>query len=123
MSANPLTVLLVVDHAFDRLALADALDVAGFAVLEAADSDAALAVLRAHDNVSVMVAEAEIPGSMNGTRLAVTVVDGWPAVAIMVIASGGTVPAGIPERCVLLHRPYERNHVIKILRDMARGEL
>ena len=122
LSKSPLSVLLVVDHASDRLALAEALEVAGFAVLEAADSDTALTTLKAHDKVSIMVAEIDIPGSINGARLALAVGERWPSVAIIVIASKSTLVQGIPERCYLIESPYERNNVIAAVRAKLEGQ-
>ena len=115
------TVLLVVDDSSVRMDFADGLELAGFTVLEAADADAALAILGNKSEIRVLVTEIGIPGSMNGGRLAAAAVQGLPTVKIILL-SGGTLPPAVPEGSQLLKVPYGRNDVAKAVRSILAGE-
>lgn len=111
------TVLLVVDDFSVRLDLADGLEVAGFSVLEAADADAALAILGDRSEIRVLVTEIGIPGSMSGARLAAAAIQRRRSVKIIVM-SGETVSPAVPEGSQLLQAPYGRTDVTKAVRSI-----
>ena len=120
MSSNLLTVLVAIGNAPGRMDLADALEVAGFGVLEAADADAALAILGGQHDICLVVTDIDLPGSMDGVRLAAAVAHGWPSVKT-IVASDGTVTHGLPEGSHMLQKPYGRNDVTKAVRTMLAG--
>jgi CheY-like chemotaxis protein len=113
-TSGSLTALVVVDDSLVRLDLADALDGAGFAVLEAADGDAALAFLRHQPDIHLVFIDIDLRGLKNGLALAAAVAQGWPAIKILV-ASNEAVSHGLPEES-LMGKPYGRNDVTKAVR-------
>ena len=117
MSSNLLTVLAVVDEAEVRMDLADALEMAGFAAFDAADSDAALVILAEGHDIRLVFMDADIPGSMDGLKLAAAVAHGWPSVKI-IVAAGGPISHAVPEGSHLLQKPYGRNDVTKSVRAL-----
>lgn len=60
---------------------------AGFGALEAADADEAIHILETRPDITVIFTDIEMPGSMNGIRLAHAVRDRWPPIKI--IATSG----------------------------------
>jgi CheY-like chemotaxis protein len=116
------TVLIVEDEALIRLGLvADAQD-AGFAVLEAASADQAIAILEARTDVSVVVTDIDMPGSMDGLRLAACVRDRWPPVKLILVSGQVTPEAGdLPSGGRFFAKPYRGSDIIAAIRSMTRS--
>jgi len=69
--AVPDTILVVEDEVLVRLTIADQLRSAGFSVLEAANADEALDLLRDKDNaVRLLLSDIRMPGTLDGVELA-----------------------------------------------------
>jgi CheY-like chemotaxis protein len=79
-----IAVLVVEDEAFIRMAIVDELENAGFDVFEAAHADAAIASLVANLNIRLMFTDIDMPGGMDGLKLAAAVRDRWPPIKIIV---------------------------------------
>lgn len=119
MQSNSMSVLVVEDEAIIRLGVVGDLEEAGFNVLEAADTDEAMALLRTHPEIQALFTDIEMPGSINGLKLAAAVHDRWPPIRIVVTSGRVTVRKGdLPEDALFLPKPYDNNDVIATLRDM-----
>ncbi len=105
--ATDKTILIVEDELFVRMIGADALEEAGYAVLEAGSADEALQVLEKADHVEVLFTDIRMPGSMDGLRLAEVVHERWPNIRILV-TSGDVRPSpdDIPDDGRFLAKPY-----------------
>jgi CheY-like chemotaxis protein len=79
--------LVVEDETFVRMDVVEMLRVAGFDVLEAANADEAIGMLERSTDIRLVVTDIDMPGSMNGLKLAAAVRDRWPPVSI--IATSG----------------------------------
>ena len=64
------TILVVEDEVLLRLDLAYQLRCAGFDVIEADSGDEALAILKAKDDVDLILTDIRMPGEIDGARLA-----------------------------------------------------
>ena len=64
------TILIVEDEAIVRFELIDLFEEEGYRVFAAADADEAIALLDRHGEVRVVLTDIEMPGTMNGLRLA-----------------------------------------------------
>ncbi|QTI79614.1 response regulator [Roseomonas marmotae] len=64
------TVLVVDDEPVIRMLVTEVLRELGYAALEAADGDSALAVLRAKGRLDLLVTDVGLPGGLNGRQLA-----------------------------------------------------
>jgi CheY-like chemotaxis protein len=84
-------ILLVEDEPLVRTVQVDILRDADFWVLEAQDADEAFEILRKRQDVSVVLTDVDMPGSINGFEFARLVAQGWPEVGVLVI-SGKTAP-------------------------------
>jgi two-component system, response regulator PdtaR len=100
-------VLLVEDELFVRMAAADALEDAGFEVIETANAQAAQEVLSNRDDVRVLFTDVKMPGPMDGLALASLVRRRWPHILI-VITSGHLRPESVslPDDAVFIAKPY-----------------
>ena len=99
------TVLVVEDDPLIRELVVDELHSEGFSVVEARDADQAIAILEVRDDIHLVFTDVDMPGSMNGLKLAAAVRDRWPPVHI-VITSGKTRPMVIPANALFIPKPY-----------------
>ncbi|WP_426527924.1 response regulator [Bradyrhizobium sp. McL0615] len=81
------TVLVVEDETLIRELVAEELEEAGYTVVIANDADQAIAILEARQDIRLVFTDINMPGSMNGLKLAAAVRDRWSPVHI-IITSG-----------------------------------
>jgi CheY-like chemotaxis protein len=113
-------VLIVEDEFLLRMDSAAAIEEAGFEVVQAANADEAIAILRMRSDISVVFTDIQMPGSMDGLKLARFVRDRWPPIKI--IATSGLVALGegdLPEGGVFIAKPYTATRIAATLRSLA----
>jgi CheY-like chemotaxis protein len=117
MKAPPAAVILVVeDEAVVRLDAIDTLATAGFQVIEAANADEAISILEARDDIRVVVTDIQMPGSMDGLKLAAMISDRWPPIALIVTSGRISVPQrDMPERSRFLPKPYSATRLVQAI--------
>lgn len=100
-------VLIVEDEPLIRLAAADVVHEAGYDVIEAANADAAIAVLEQHPEIRIVFTDIEMPGSIDGMKLAACIRDRWPPISI-IVTSGRVAGSDVtlPPGAVFLPKPY-----------------
>jgi CheY-like chemotaxis protein len=115
---NIMTVILIVE---DELLVGEYLNTvltdSGYEVIVAADADEAIAVLEARDDIRIMITDVNMPGSMDGLRLAAAVRKRWPPIKI-IVATGKDRPADhqMPEHSQFLAKPYSPTAVLSAVR-------
>ncbi|WID98064.1 response regulator [Bosea vestrisii] len=116
----PLVVLVVEDDAIVRMDTASMIIEAGFEAIEATSADEAIVILEARSDINVVFTDIEMPGSMNGLKLAFAVRDRWPPVVI-IIASGRIRPEPdqMPTDVTFLRKPYSEAAVLAAVREAA----
>lgn len=114
-------ILVVEDEALILLWVEDALRDAGHTVITAGNADQAIAILECDTEIRTVFTDIDMPGSMDGLRLAAVVKDRWPPVDI-IVASGKHRPlAGeMPPQAVFLPKPYLSVDMLKALEVAAR---
>jgi DNA-binding NtrC family response regulator len=118
--ADPVAVLVIEDEPLILSAASLIIQEAGFKVYEARNADAAIALLEKHVDIRILFTDIDMPGSMNGLKLAAAVRNRWPPVEIIVTSGAVKVTADqIPERGVFLPKPYALDHVVATLQRMA----
>lgn len=93
---------------------------AGFEVLEARNADEAISILESRDDIRVVVTDIQMPGSMDGMKLARAVRNRWPPILIIVVS--GQVrpkPDDLPENITFLSKPYSEKQLHRALALMA----
>lgn len=117
--SEPLVVLVVDDEAILRMTAADMVEDAGFRALEAADADDAVRLLEARDDIRALLTDVDMPGTMNGIRLAAHVRDRWPLIKIIMVSGKVRLrPEDVPERAVFFSKPYVPRDLVKELRRL-----
>jgi CheY-like chemotaxis protein len=85
-------IVIVEDESLLRLDSAETIEHAGFEVIQAANADEAIAILSARLDIHVVFTDIQMPGSMDGLKLAHFVRNRWPPIKI--VATSGQVVAG-----------------------------
>ena len=112
------TVLIVEDEPTLLLFAQDFLEDAGFRTLTANNADAAIAILETHEDIRIIFTDIDMPGSMNGIKLAQAVRNRWPP--IQIIATSGHVSAPkLPEGSKFFDKPFEPQKVIDAMHEMV----
>jgi CheY-like chemotaxis protein len=115
-------VLIVEDDFLLRIDAVDIVLSAGFDVVEAGNADEAIAILEARPNIHVIFTDVQMPGSMDGLKLAKFVKNRWPPIKI--VATSGLVRVSgkdLPEGGRFLSKPYTPAEVTETLRQLTAG--
>ena len=112
-------VLIVEDDFLLRLDAVDMVAAAGFEVVDAANADQAIEILEARPDITVMFTDIQMPGSMDGLKLARAVRGRWPPIKI--VATSGHLfveEKELPEGGRFLPKPYSPYQVTSVLREV-----
>ena len=117
---HPLSVLVVEDEELIRLDIVDFLEQEGFIVHEAADADEAIVLLESHPSISVMFSDIDMPGSMDGLKLAAAVRDRWPPVKIVMTSGHKMVEiTDLPDGSLFFSKPYRHLEIASAFRNIV----
>jgi CheY-like chemotaxis protein len=75
---TPIVVLVVEDEPFVRMDAVDIVEEAGFIAAEATNADEAMRILETNPDIRIVFTDIDMPGSMDGIKLAFAVCDRWP---------------------------------------------
>ena len=109
------TVLVVEDEFLIRQVLQIELEDAGYEVILADSADAAIAILEARADIHLVFTDIDMPGSMDGLKLAACVRDRWPPIHI-IITTGKARPREIPANALFIPKPYVGRAVVDAVR-------
>jgi two-component system, response regulator PdtaR len=109
------TVLVVEDEILIRELVAEELAEAGYIVVVANDADQAIAILEARQDINLVFTDIDMPGSMDGLKLAAAVRDRWPPVHI-IITTGKVRPLEFPANALFIPKPYVGENVVAAMR-------
>jgi two-component system, response regulator PdtaR len=113
-------ILVVEDEPLIRLGLASLMEDAGYEVVEAVGADGAIRLLEADRSIRLVVTDVDMPGSMDGIRLAHHVADRWPPVRLIVISGKvGVLPGQLPEGARFISKPYREPMLLGIVNAMV----
>jgi CheY-like chemotaxis protein len=113
-------VLIVEDEFLLRVDAVDMIKAAGFDVVEAANADEAIEILESRRDITVVFTDIQMPGSMDGLKLARAVRGRWPPIKI--VATSGHVHVNetdLPEGGRFLPKPYSPVEVTGLLRELT----
>jgi two-component sensor histidine kinase/CheY-like chemotaxis protein len=89
MSSGPVSstnVLVVEDEMVLRMRAVDIVEDAGFTAVQAVNADEALAILESRSDISLLFSDIQMPGSMDGLKLAHAVHHRWPSIRIILVS-------------------------------------
>ncbi|MDB5576205.1 MAG: signal transduction histidine kinase [Bradyrhizobium sp.] len=113
-------VLIVEDEMMLRMRAVDIVEDAGFRSVEAVNADEAMSILESRSDISLLFTDIQMPGSMDGLKLAHTVHDRWPAIKIILVS--GQVRPSDAERPVdsrFFGKPLGMQQMITELQSMV----
>jgi two-component sensor histidine kinase len=116
----PANVLVVEDEMLLRMRAVDIVEDAGFRAVEAVNADEALAILESRSDISLLFSDIQMPGTMDGLKLAHAVHDRWPSIKIILV-SGQVKPtdADKPTDSRFFGKPIEVEQMIAELKSMV----
>src|SRR5277367_6357419 len=118
-SDSAMNVLVVEDEMVLRMRAVDIVEDAGFTAVEAVNADEALSILESRWDISLLFSDIQMPGSMDGLKLAHAVHDRWPSIKIILV-SGQIELADIdkPAESRFFGKPLEVKRMIAELQEM-----
>ncbi|MFH1340971.1 MAG: HWE histidine kinase domain-containing protein [Pseudomonadota bacterium] len=123
MSANSTdvpNVLIVEDEMMLRMRAVDIVEDAGFHSVEAVNADEAMSILESRSDISLLFTDIQMPGTMDGLKLAHTVHNRWPDIKIILVS--GQVRPSAAERPVdsrFFGKPLGMQQMITELQTMV----
>ena len=112
-------VLIVEDEPLLRMLAVEVVEEAGFVAIEARDADEAVVLLESRADITLLFTDINMPGSMDGLKLAHAVRERWPPIKIILV-SGQLKPAttDIPANSRFYGKPLEAKEMIAQLQSM-----
>ncbi len=112
-------VLVVEDESLIRTSALEMVEQAGFEAIAASDADEAIRILESRNDIRAVFTDVQMPGSMDGLRLARVVRSRWPPVAL-IVTSGRTKisEADLPSGGRFLDKPYHSGQVGATLQQL-----
>ena len=107
---EPLVLMLAVDMIRD----------AGFEPLWASNADEAIRILESRDDIRIVFTDINMPGSMDGIKLAQAVRGRWPPIKIIVTSgfSEGELRL-LPQGSQFIPKPYDAGQMSEVLHSLA----
>ena len=119
-SASSTNVLVVEDEMVLRMRAVDIVEDAGFTAVEAVNADEALSILESRSDISLLFSDIQMPGSMDGLKLAHAVHDRWPSIKIILVSGQVKVSdADKPADSRFFGKPLEVKQMIAELQAMV----
>ena len=93
---------------------------AGFEAVEAANAAEAVSILEARLDIRIMFSDIDMPGGLDGLKLAALVRNRWPPIDV-ILTSGYSAPksADLPARGLFFPKPYDERDVVLAMRKFA----
>jgi CheY-like chemotaxis protein len=112
-----IVVLVVEDETLLRFSICEELSSRGYVVLSATNADEAIEILESHSDISTVFTDIEMPGSMDGLKLAAAVRNRWPPINIVVTSGKGRPGQGqMPKNTQFVEKPYQATDVLTAFR-------
>jgi DNA-binding NtrC family response regulator len=114
------SILIVEDEAIIRFDLIDFFEHAGYRVFDAGCADEAIAIFERDSSIRVVLTDVQMPGSMDGLKLAHYVRERFPP-TVLVVTSGVLNPkkVDLPVDSVFVPKPFDPNRVLGEIERLA----
>lgn len=102
------------------MSIVEELEDAGFEVFQASNAAQAIEVLIANTTIELMFTDIDMPGGVDGLKLAASVRDRWPPIKIIVTSGHRKVDVdALPVEARFMVKPYDPTAVIRSIREMT----
>ena len=117
--SEEIAVLVVEDEPLIRIDVVGQLEDEGYRVFEAATADQAIGILEDEPSIRLLFTDIDMPGSMDGLKLAAAVRDRWPPVKIVVTSGHRSIDvADLPDGSIFFSKPYRHKAVVASFREL-----
>ena len=117
--AVPPAVLVVEDEMLLRMRAVDMVEDAGFTSVEAVDADEAVAILESRSDIALLFTDIQMPGSMDGLKLAHAVHRRCPPIKIILVSGQLKLASiDIPADSRFFGKPLEAKKMIAETQSM-----
>jgi len=98
------------------------LEDAGFETYEAQNADIAIEILKATTDIRLVVTDVDMPGTMDGVKLAHFIRDRWPPIQLIVVSGKvGVRESELPAGARFFGKPYAQQQFMRAVNDMMAG--
>lgn len=113
-------VLVVEDEPVQRLTLVDILTDGGFEVVDAFDAASAVEILESRTDIRLVVSDIDMPGAMDGLKLAASVRQRWPPIEILLLSAGSAPRTeDLPARVEFISKPIITDRLLAKVQALA----
>ena len=120
MAYSRIAVLVVEDETLVRMGIVDFLEDHNFEVFEAENAAAAIVILKSTVRICALFTDVDMPGGMDGLKLAAAVRDRWPPIKIIVTSGHRNVSLkDLPDEARFFTKPYNPDQIVATLRHMT----
>lgn len=92
---------------------------AGFEAFEANNADEAISILESHADIHLVFTDVEMPGTMDGNKLAHHIRKRWPPVKLIVAAGTAILDEShLPEGARFFPKPYGNQPIVEAMMAM-----
>jgi CheY-like chemotaxis protein len=117
---NKPVVLVVEDDYFVRAQAIAIIEEAGYEVIEAGNADIAIALLESRKDIRLVFTDIEMPGSMDGIKLARAIRNRWPPIELIVTSGRHAVDTNeLPPGGKFLPKPYSFDVLVTAIRTLT----
>ena len=118
-SVAPTTILVVEDEMLLRMRAVDMVEDAGYTSVEAVDADEAVKILESRSDIALLFTDIQMPGSMDGLKLAFAVHERWPPIKIILVSGQLKLSeSDIPPRSRFFGKPLKPDEMIAEMQNM-----
>jgi len=115
----PAVVLVVEDEMLLRIRAVEMVEDAGFTSVEAVDADEAVAILESRSDIALMFTDIQMPGTMDGLKLAHIVHKRWPPIRIILVSGQLKLETiDMPPGSCFFEKPLEADVIMAQMRNM-----
>lgn len=120
MTNRKAVILIVEDSPLILMGAVDLVLAAGYEALEATNADEAIRLLEARADIDLVFTDVEMPGTMDGLKLAHYIRNRWPPVKL-IVASGRAIieESQLPEGSRFFRKPYADSTIVEEMRRMV----
>lgn len=113
------TILAVEDEFLILEYLGELLTEAGFLVIKASNADEAIEVLERGGEIFAVVTDIDMPGSMDGLKLAAAILDRWPPVHVVITTGKNVAGRVIPDDAHFIPKPYTPERMLRLVNALG----
>jgi CheY-like chemotaxis protein len=120
-AADQRAILVVEDEGIIRMFAVEALQDAGYQVLEAQDAAEALEILARNPGICLLVTDVRMPGLIDGLALAAQVRRDHPAIRTIIVSGSTSAEQAVGAGAVgYLSKPYKANAMVQAVQESLR---